>query len=154
MESDRDFEAELRDADRAATAAWTDYPPTPSWYPAAGGAWAALLTLVMALPDEVPSIWRSLALLTLVVAVGAFVAWARRARGTWPNVGTAPAEFRPVITRFAVGVVAVLGAGLLAFTLVNVWVSAGVVLVGTTALLGWYERAYADAARRTRERLA
>jgi hypothetical protein len=154
MESDEAVEQlrqSLRDADRAEAAPWTDYPPTPRWYPPAVGAWAALLTLAFTGLDDG---LRWLALAGLIGAELAFVRWYVRYRRSVMPTGRPPREFRGAIAGFAAGAaVVVLGAAALV-ALVGSWAAAAFAFVATTVAIAWYERAYADAARRARERLA
>jgi hypothetical protein len=141
----------LREADRAEAAPWTDYPPTPRWYPPAVGVWAALITLALtSLESEI----RLPAVLALIAVELGFVRWyVRYRKGVMPT-GPAPREFRHAIFAFVGGAAAVvLGAVVLA-TQVDAWVAAAFVLVVVPGVIAWYEHAYADAARRARERLS
>lgn len=150
MESEEIRQA-LRDADRAEAAPWTDYPPTPRWYPPAVGAWAALLTLAFA---ELDGGLRWLALAGLIGAEFAFVRWYVRYRDSVMPVGRPPREFRGAITGFVTGAaVVVLGVAALV-ALVGSWAAAAFAFIATTVIIAWYERAYAEAARLARERLA
>ena len=150
MESD-DIRHSLRQADRAESAPWIDYPPTPRWYPPATGAWAALLTLAL---TELEEGMRLVALLALVGVELGFVRWYVRYRGGVMPTRQAPREFRRAITLFVLGAAAVVAGAVAWVLLVSPWVAAAWVLLTTTAVFAWYERAYADAARRARERLA
>lgn len=149
MESD-EIRRALREADRAEAAPWTDYPPTPRWYPPATGAWAAGLTFALGGLDGGA---RGAAVLVLLAVECCFLAWYLRYRGGAMPTGWAPREFRRAITTFlgtlALIVLAVSGLTLLA----GAWAGAALALVAVTVLVTWYERAFADAARRTRERL-
>jgi hypothetical protein len=147
MESDEVREA-LREADRAEAAPWTDYPPTPWWYPLATGVWAAALVLAIAELDPATP-----ALLGLVAIELLFVRWYFRYRGGVMPSGPAPHEFRRAIRILLGVIVLVILAAYVLTTLVGTWAGAAVALIGVTADVGWYERAYAEAARRTRERL-
>jgi len=150
MESDEIRQA-LRDADRAEAAPWTDYPRTPRWYPPAVGAWAAVLTLAF---TELDDGLRWLAIAGLIGSELTFVRWYVRQRKSVMPTGRPPREFRGAITGFVTGAAGVvLGAAALV-TLVGSWAAAGFAFVATTAIIAWYERAYADAARRASERLA
>ncbi|QIG42843.1 hypothetical protein G5V58_08730 [Nocardioides anomalus] len=149
MESEATAEELLRAAERAEAAPWVELPTTPAWYPPAVGLWAGALTLALGLLDGVA---RSLALVVLVGAELGFLAWYRRYRGTMPT-GWAPRELRPVLLLFVVGLAVVAGLALV-LCLVGQPVTAAVaVLVLTTPLVWWYERAYAAAAAATRARL-
>jgi hypothetical protein len=142
----------LREADRAEAAPWTDYPPTPRWYPPATGAWAALLTLAVGGLDGRGA--RVAAVLALVALECCFVAWYVRYRGGVMPTGPAPREFRRAIAIF-VGAVVLVVLGVVALaSLIHVWAGAALALVAVTLVVGWYERAYATAAARSRRRLA
>src|SRR4051794_9445769 len=145
MESDEIRDA-LRGADLAEAAPWTDYPPTPWWYVPVASLWAGSLVLALAFSN------RPLFLL-LVAAELLFLAWYRRYRGLWPT-GAAPRELRGPIWRFVAASVAAIAAAWAVHLLAGLWWSAATMALLTAGVLGWYERAYADAARRTRERLA
>jgi hypothetical protein len=149
MESD-EIRAALREADRAEAVPWTDYPPTPRWYPPAVGLWAALLTLAFAELDDL----RLPAVLALIAIELGFVRWYVRYRNGVMPTGPAPREFRGAIALFVAGAAVIVAGTAALATLLSPWAGAGLALVTTTALLAWYERAYADAARRARERLA
>lgn len=145
MESD-EIRAALREADLAEAAPWTEYPPTPWWYVPVASLWAGSLVLVLALSI------RPL-LLLLVAAELLFLAWYRRYRGLWPT-GAAPRELRGPIWLCVTLMAVTAAAAWAAYLLAGPWWSAATTTVLTAGVLGWYERAYADAARRTRERLA
>jgi hypothetical protein len=148
MESNPDIAQELRQADRAAAAPYVDYPATPAWYPPATGLWAAAFCLSTALGSAT----RAAVLGLLVVLELGLATWYRRRRGTWPR-GRAPRELRPVLVGFVSGAV-VIGGGLGALlALTEAWIAAAVAFVLVTLAVGWYERAYARAAARTRARL-
>lgn len=149
MESEEIRET-LREAERAEAAPWTDYPPTPRWYPPATGLWAGALTLVLGgLHDST----RSLAVLALLVVELVFIRWYTRYRGgVWPT-DRPPREFRPALAWLLAGL-AVIVAGALGLATINVWAAVALVTVAVTLLVARYEQAYADAARRARERLA
>ena len=150
MESD-EIRAALREADLAEAAPWTDYPPTPRWYPPATGLWAALLTLTIGLLHGMVA---ALALLALMAAELGFLGWYLRYRGGVWQTGRPPREFHRAIGLF-LGATALLVAVVFTASLtLGPWAGAVLALIGATAVVAWYERLYADAARRTRERLA
>ena len=150
MESDDVLREAAGAADRAEAAPWTEYPPTPAWYPASVGVWSALLVLAFGLPDVV---WRVVALLALVAVEGAFIGWYRHYRGVLPS-GAPPAEFtRPMAWMLGALVVAV-GVVIALALLVAPWAGAIAALVLITAVVWRYEQRYAEAARRVRQRLA
>ena len=149
MESD-EIRQVLHEAERAEAAPWTDYPPTPRWYPPATGLWATLLTAVFGGLDGST---RSLFVLALVAVELVFIRWYTRYRGgMWPT-GRPPREFRPAIAWFLLGLAVITGAAL-ALATVSLVAAVVLVAVAVTLLVARYEQAYADAARRARERLA
>lgn len=149
MESDELREAAVA-ADRAETAPWVDYPPTPAWYPVSVGVWSALLVLAFGIPDTV---WRVIAMLALVVVEGAFLGWYRSYRGVQPS-GAPPAELRRTMAVMLGTSVLVVGIVIALALLVAPRAGAIAALVLVTAVVWRYERAYADAARRVRQRQA
>lgn len=149
MESD-EIRQVLHEAERAEAAPWTDYPPTPRWYPPATGLWAAGLAATFGGLDDTT---RSLAILGLVLLEALFLTWYTRYRGgMWPT-GRPPREFRPAIAWFLLGLAVIAGAAL-ALATVSLVAAVVLVAVAVTLLVARYEQAYADAARRARERLA
>ena len=149
MESDVTAQELARAADRAEAAPWIDYPPTPAWYPLSAGLWAGGLVLAVTLLDG----WaQSLALVGLVALEGVFLAWYRRYRGALPT-GWMPAELRPAALWFVAGCAAVAGVAVGLTALDWPVLAAVAALVLTTALVAWYERAFATAAAATRARL-
>lgn len=150
MESNEIRQA-LRDADRAEAAPWTDYPPTPRWYPAATGIWAALVTLAF---TELGKDARIPAVLALIAVELGFVRWYVRYRGGVMPSGRAPREFRHAILGFVAGAVVIVLAVVGLVAAVGGWAGAAFALVIVPVVIAWYERAYADAARRARERLS
>lgn len=149
MESN-EIERALREADRAEAAPWVDYPPTPRWYPPAVGVWAGLLTVAF---TELEGSLRTAVLLGLVAAEFGFLRWYVRYRKSVMPTGRPPREFRTAIGLFVLGAIAVVG-GTAALVQTSTWLGAAYTVVSATLIIAWYERAYADAARRTRERLA
>jgi hypothetical protein len=149
MESQENARELLREADRAEAAPWIDYPPTPAWYPVSVGLWGAAMVLAL---GALPPVWGAVVAVLLVGVEGAFLGWYRRYRGTMP-AGPLPTELRPAVVRLVVGLLLlVVGAGALVLA-GQPWVAAAAVLVLGTALVWWYERAYAEAAVATRARL-
>ena len=149
MEND-EIRDSLRAAERAEAAPWIDYPPTPLWYPPAAGVWAAALTLAFAM--ESGSL-RSLAVLGLVVLELGFLRWYRRYRGAMPS-GVPPRELRPAIAVLLAALAVLIVAIVVVSLAWSVWAAAAVALVGVTVVVAWYERAYATATVRARQRLA
>ncbi len=153
MESDlsRDLLTEqLREADRGAVAPWVSYPPVPWWYAPAYGVWATTYTLSFLVESGAGR--SALQGLHVLVMIGA-IALVRRWRGTYPR-GRAPRELHGSFVLLIGGALAVLAGVSALFQLVSPWVAAPVAFVLTTVLVLVYERRYARAAARVRERLA
>jgi DNA-binding MarR family transcriptional regulator len=68
--------------------------------------------------------------------------------------GPAPREVRRPIVVFTLVVLAIFAVVVALSLWVTPWLGALVAMLAVAVTFGWYERAYADAARRTRERLA
>lgn len=135
----------LRDADRAEAAPWIEFPATPWWYVPIASIWIGGVVLALS--------YRSMLLFfALVAAELLFLTWYRRCRGMWPT-GPAPREYRRPITLAGASIFASLGVAAVVWLFAGPWGSAITMAVLSAAILTWYERAYADAARRTRERL-
>jgi hypothetical protein len=153
MESTPDHRQDLAAAERAAAAPYVDYPPTPAWYPAAVGAWAAALVGALTLLDRHP-VLRGVVLVSLVAVEGGFFAWYRSYRGTMPSLRHAPTEISREFRWYSLGLVVVVA--LVAGTALLVSQVAAVVLTFllVTAGAASYERRYARAAEATRARLS
>lgn len=151
METPTNAAADLRENERAAALPYTEYPPTPGWFPTAVGIWAALLlSSVLYLfrePLFVPC------LVILIAFEGGFLGWYRRKRGTMPSMKGAPPEFRRAFRHYFVGLVGVLAVVVAASFLLPRPVAVAICLIGVTAGLTVYERVYRDAALATRARL-
>ncbi len=152
MESTPSPDELLRATDRAAAAPWTDYPPTPLWYPPVTGVWAGLLVAVIGQHGTHPAV-TLVGLLVLVALEYAFVVWYRRYRGAMP-ASAPPAEFRAPMARLVLGVAAIAGLAWVTDRYVGLAGAAVVVAVLVTVLIAWYETAYAAAAAATRHRLS
>ncbi|NPC97455.1 hypothetical protein [Nocardioides sp. zg-DK7169] len=142
-----------RAAERAEAAPYTDYPPTPWWYPPAMGVWVTAYVLLLTL-REGHGVWLIVGMVGLAALVGLFLSWYSRHHGAMPNLRRAPREFRPAFACYAGVLVGIVGSTALAWRLVGPVLAAPVAFVTTVAGIVVYERAYAAAARRTRERLA
>lgn len=140
-------------AERAEAAPYVDYPPTPKWYPPSVGVWAAALVLLIAQRED-HQVLTVIGILALVAIEGAFLSWYSRYHGALPSLRHPPAEFRVAFLRYLAGLAVVIGLIALAWWVVDPWAAAIVTLVSVTAGLALYEREYAAAARRTRQRLA
>jgi hypothetical protein len=145
---------QLRAVERGEAAPYVRFPPTPWWYAPVVGAWAAALVGTF-------SWWRVNAalfvawLLLLIVLEGLFIGWLKRRHGAlpMPGYGRPPAEIASVWRGYAAGLVAAIAAIAVAWWLGRVAVGAVVAFVTVTAGLAVYERRYAVAAARVRERL-
>lgn len=151
MESEQDLAAQLRAAERAAAAPYVVFPPTPRWYPPAVGTWAATLLALFAWGPGTATF--AVGLVALLAVELGFLRWYARRHGAMPSLRQPPAEFRPAFRRYAVGVAVVVALVALAWVLVGEWAAVATTWVAVTAGLAGYERLYAEAARRTRERL-
>jgi hypothetical protein len=153
METDATPQDALRQAERATASVWTDYPPTPWWYYAAGGAWAA--GLVYAITGVDNDLVRVGVIVALCAFAGAFVGWYKSYRGALPRVTSAPREFkRAIVAYFVVYALLIAGVVVVGFVLDLPLVAAVGTFVAATTGLYVYEKAYESAAQRTRERLA
>jgi hypothetical protein len=153
METPADAAADLRELERAAALPYTEYPPTPVWYPAAVGAWSALLLAsVLYLRGEPLFV---VAVIVLVAVEVGFIAWYRRLRGSMPSLlfTGAPPEFRRAFRGYFVGLVVVAAVVATASFLLPHPVAVALCFVGVTAGLTAYERTYRAAALATRARL-
>jgi hypothetical protein len=145
---------QLRIIEQGEAAPYIHFPPTPWWYFPAVGAWAAALVGTF-------SWWRvngalfvgSLVLLIALEVV--FIAWLRRRHGALPipGYGRPPAEIASVWRGYVAGLVVVIGAIAVAWWLGGTAAGAVVAFATVTAGLALYERRYAVAAARVRERL-
>jgi hypothetical protein len=153
METDdsrRALAAQLHEIDRGQAAPWVICPPMGWWWPAAFGVWSATYTLTTGLLDGF--VGSALQLLHVLVMLAA-IRWMRRVRGTYPS-GRAPRELRgPFALVFGGGVVVALWVWGV-FVWLGPWVAALAALVLAWSLVAAYERSYARAAARVRERLA
>jgi small-conductance mechanosensitive channel len=145
---------QLRIIERGEAAPYVHFPPTPWWYFPAVGAWAAALVGAF-------SWWRvnaalfagSLALLIALEAL--FIAWLKRRHGALPlpGHGRPPAEIASVWRGYVAGLALVIAAIAAAWWLGGVAAGAVAAFATVTAGLALYERRYAAAAARVRERL-
>lgn len=145
---------QLAAVERGAAAPYVDFPPTPWWSPPVVGAWVAAFIGTFAW-------WRGNAvlfigaLLVLIAAEFLFVGWLQRRHGAFPRPGggTPPAEITAVWRSFLTAVPLITVLVGLVWWLAGVPAAAGVAFVLVTAGLIGYERRYAGAAARVRERL-
>ena len=151
METPLDPATQLREQERAAALPYTEYPPTPAWFPVATGLWfTALLASMLYLRDS----WTYAPAIFLLVAFElGFLAWYRKKRGTMPSLRGAPREFRRACTQYLCGaLVVLLVVGAAALWLPHVVALLLCFLLVTTGTAA-YERVYARAAEATRSRL-
>jgi hypothetical protein len=145
---------QLRVIAQGEAAPYISYPPTPWWYSPAVGAWAAAFVGAFAW-------WRANsplfigALVVLIALEGLFIGWLRRRHGAlpWPGYGRPPAEIAAVWRGYAVGLAVVAAAVAVSWWLGGVPAGAVVAFVTVTTGLALYERRYAQAAARVRDRL-
>lgn len=155
MESDRSPD-ELRDllraTERAAAAPYVDFPPTPAWYPPAVGAWVAAGVALGAYQPPAAVFFPIVAVMLL--SLGAFLRWYQRKRGTMPTLTDAPPEFRAVFTSYWVGLAVIAAVLVPTVVFAPPVVTVVVAFVMVTAGAAAYERAYANAAAATKNRLS
>jgi hypothetical protein len=145
---------QLRIIEQGEAAPYVRFPPTPWWYSPAVGAWAAAFVGAF-------SWWRVNGVLfvgSLVVLIALevlFIAWLKRRHGALPvpGYGRPPAEIASVWRGYVAGLAVVVGAVAVAWCLGGVAAGAVVAFATVTAGLALYERRYAEAAARVRERL-
>ncbi len=153
MESNSEAREDLHLIERAEVSPYVDYPPTPAWYPSAVGLFAGALVCAIALLLRTTWIG-ALAVIGLLVIEGAFLGWYQRYHGALPSLRNPPAEFRPLLWRFAVGYTAILLIVVALWFFAGWWAAAIGAALMTTAGVAVYERAYAATAARTKARLA
>jgi len=145
---------QLRIIEQGEAAPYVHYPRTPWWYFPAVGAWAAALVGAF-------SWWRVNgflfvgSLLLLIALEVLFIAWLKRRHGALPvpGYGRPPAEIASVWRGYVAGLTVVIGAVAAAWWLGGVAAGSVVAFATVTAGLALYERRYAVAAARVRERL-
>ena len=152
MESDA--EEQLRIIERAEAAPYVSYPRTPWWYPPVAGLWFAALIGAF-------SIWRENTVLfvgwvaVLLVLEFTFLAWMQRRHGAmpFPGRGRPPREIGRIWKGYILTVPVLVVIGALVWWLAGLPAAAATAFVLVTAGLWYYERRYAVAAARVRERL-
>lgn len=152
MESDA--EEQLRIMERAEAAPYVSYPKSPWWYPLVAGLWsAALIGAFTWWRDSSLLFVSSLAL--LVAAEVAFLTWMQRRHGAmpFPGRGRPPREIGRIWVRYLLAVPVLAIAVGLVWWLVGVLAGAVTAFVLVTAGIWYYERRYAIAAAKVRERL-
>ena len=147
-------EEQLRAIERGEAAPYISYPPTPWWYSPMVDAWAAAFVGAFAWwRVNGPLFIASLVVLTALEVV--FIGWLKRRHSAlpWPGYGRPPAEIASVWRGYAAGLVVVAAAVGVSWWLGGVPAGAAVAFVTVTGGLALYERRYAQAAARVRERL-
>jgi len=152
MESDA--EEQLRIIERAEAAPYISYPKSPWWYPPLAGLWVAALIGAF-------TWWRDSSLLfvsSLAVLLGleiAFLTWMQRRHGAmpFPGRGRPPREIGRIWIRYILAVPVLMIAVGLVWWLVGVLAGAVTAFALVTAGIWYYERRYAVAAAKVRERL-
>jgi hypothetical protein len=145
---------QLRAIEQGEAAPYIHFPPTPWWYCPAVGAWAAAFVGAFAW-WRVNGVLFAASLVVLIALEALFIGWLKRRHGAlpMPGYGRPPAEIASVWRWYVAGFVAVIGAIAVAWWLGGVAVGAVVAFVTVTAGLALYERRYAEAAARARQRL-
>ncbi|WP_027342128.1 hypothetical protein [Hamadaea tsunoensis] len=140
--------------ERSAAAPYVQYPPTPWWYPPVVGAWTAALIGAFAW-YRVNGAMFFASLAIVLAAEGWFLAWMRRRHGALPMLGHGrpPAEIGSVYRGYFAGLAVVVVVVAAAWWLGGVPVGAAVAFVAVTAGIALYERKYAAAAAKVRDRL-
>ncbi|MGC4940662.1 hypothetical protein [Kribbella sp. DT2] len=153
MESDP--QQQLRELERAEAAPYVNYPKSPWWYAPAIGLWVTAMIGTFTWWRE-NAVLFCLSLAVLIVAEIGFINWMQRRHGAmpFPGRGRPPVEIGAVWRKYFAGVAAIVVMVGLVWWLVGVPVAAAVAFVQVTSGLYLYERTYAKAAARVRERLA
>lgn len=152
MESDAfDLAEAQRTAERAEAAPSVDYSPTPRWYFPAFGAWVAAYVALLGAGVHPAIVVVGMVLLAMLV--GAYLGWYQSRAGAMPRLLGGPREFRHAYLWYFLGLAALTGLVALVWLLAGHLAAVVTAFAGTTVGSYGYERAYATAARRTRERL-
>ncbi len=154
MESS-ELREQLAAVERGAAAPYISYPPTPWWYPPAIGAWAAAMIGAFTWFRHNGALFAA-ALAILIALELLFLTWMRSRHGAlpMPGRGRPPVEIAVLWRRYFLGLAVVVVAVALAWWLGGIPVAAPLAFALTTAGLIWYERSYAVAAAKVRERLS
>jgi hypothetical protein len=153
MESDA--REQLRMVERAEAAPYVNYPKTPWWYAPAIGLWVAAMIGAFTWWRE-NAVLFCLSLAVLIVAEIGFITWMQRRHGAmpFPGRGRPPVEIASIWRAYFAGLAAIGVLVALAWWLVGVPAAAVAAFVLVTGGLIVYERAYAVAAAKVKERLA
>ena len=141
--------------ERAEAAPYINYPPTPWWYFPAVGLWAAAMIGAFTWWRVNVGLFVGVLAALLILAV-VFLSWMQRRHGAlpMPGRGTPPAEIASVWRGYFLSLPVIVLAVALVWWQGGVPVAAAVAFVLVTAGLAFYERRYALAAARVRQRLA
>jgi len=141
--------------ERAAAAPYVRYPPSPWWYAPVVGAWTAAFIGDFAWWRENGALFAA-SLGLLLSAEVVFLVWMRRRHGAlpMPGHGKPPAEIAAVWRGYVAGVAAIVVLVALAWWFGGVPLAAAGAFVLVTAGVALYERRYAVAAAKVRDRLA
>lgn len=153
MESDA--QEQLRVLERAEAAPYVDYPKTPWWYAIVVGLWvAAMIGTFTWWRENAPLFTASL--VGLILLELAFITWMQRRHGAMPMPGRGkpPVEIGAMWRRYFAGLAATVVITGLIWWLIGVPAAAATAFVLATGGLVIYERAYAVAAAKVKERLA
>lgn len=153
MESDA--REQMRLLERAEAAPYVDYPKTPWWYPIIVGLWVAAMIGAFTWWRENAALFAS-SLAMLIVLELAFITWMQRRHGAMPMPGRGkpPVEIGALWRKFYASLAAIVVIVGLVWWLTNVPIAAAAAFVQVTTGLMFYERAYAVAAAKVKERLA
>ncbi len=153
MESDA--QEQMRLLERAEAAPYVDYPKTPWWYPFTIGLWVAAMIGVFTWWRENAALLAS-SLAVLIVLELAFITWMQRRHGAMPMPGRGkpPVEIGALWRNYFVGLAVTVVIAGLAWWLIGIPAAAATAFVLVTGGLVVYERAYAVAAAKVKERLA
>jgi|GEM_PF-7045289 len=142
---------DLAEADRLATAAWTNADDMPPWmYPAAGLWFASTLVCLRYVWQNG---WFVVPLAALLLLEGVALGWIMRRRAAQPNLRRMPPEFRRPVFGYLIGLSVVIGVS---FLLIEISPIIGFVFcaIASTAGLLVYRSHWYRAVDSTRQRVA
>jgi len=143
------IQAQLAEAERLSTVAWTEAEDIPLWmYPVAGVWFAGVMTSLRLMWDNP---WWVVALIILLTMEGAFLGWLTKMRKANPRLRTMPPEFKEAVTGYFVGLIVVVAVTML---LISVSPLGGFVFGAIASTVGflvyrahWYRAVDATRAR-------
>ena len=151
METNKTPEEQLRQVERAQTAPWVDYPPTPNWYYPAVGLWLGAMC-VAAVKVFSDNRWIAVVAVLLVLEV-TLINWMKRGRPAMPNLRTVPGEFERLVKWFVLIAILIVAATL-ALVIAGLEVAGFSLGAAATAIgLYVYEKKFEAAADQARLRL-